>query len=133
MEKDRNQDYGIGTGYIPASEVFSKYAYGQMIMMDVNLRAWGDLEVEIKLKPKEKVEKEVHDVLVNILDSNGDGIIDKEDVRELFAEFKISKNVDEFLNKFDENKKMKIEDVVDKMLADSNILMPIFAIYFRGN
>ena len=41
--------------------------------------------------------------MVKTFDANKDGVIDKAEVTEMFAELKVPENVDEFFGKFDEN------------------------------
>lgn len=159
MDKDINADDQLGTGYVAASQVFDKCKDGKPFNLDVELRAipvsldrglldfqkneqfkaWGDLEVEVKLKTKDDIDKEFYEALVKTFDKNNDGVIDKNEVTEMFAELKIPKNVDEFFSKFDENNDMKLdENEVITMLQDSDfqgsaLATQLMAIYLRGD
>lgn len=160
MDKDIKKDDQLGTGYVAAKRVFDECKdTDKPFNLDVQLRQvpvsldrglldlkddekfkpWGDLEVEISLKPKEVVEKKFYQALVETFDKNNDGVIDKNEVTEMFAELKIPKDVDEFFNKFDENNDMKLDETeIIKMLQDSDFqgseLMPqLMGIYLRGD
>eukprot|EP01083_Nonionella_stella_P291054 990449_1 len=161
MDSDINADDQLGTGYISASEVFSGCGIDgkKELNLDVKLKsvpvssdkglldfkendsfkAWGDLEVSIKLKPKDIIDVEFYNALVQTFDKNNDGVIDKNEVTEMFAELKIPDDPETFMNKFDENNDMKIDDdEVVKMLSDSDfqgseLATQLMAIYLRGD
>eukprot|EP01083_Nonionella_stella_P146625 461400_1 len=162
MDKDIGVDDHLGTGYVPASEVFKQCGsdgsktydldvalHGVPVRSDRGLidfsrdesfRKWGDLEVTIKLKPKQIVEREFYGVLIQTFDKNNDGVIDRYEVAEMFAALKMpEKDVDDFFAKFDENNDMKLdEQEVTKMLQDSDfqdseLATQLMAIYLGGD
>eukprot|EP01083_Nonionella_stella_P146624 461395_1 len=170
MNKDLTADEHLGTGYISAEDVFKqcgldgsktynhKVELREVVMFtevavrknkEVNdfkdadvetFKKHGHLEVEIKLKPREIVENEFYGALVHTFDANNDGVIDKDEVCEMFAELKMpEEDAEEFFQKFDENNDMKLDEKeVKKMLHDSEfqgseLATQLMAIYLGGH
>jgi len=161
MDRDLHKDDQLGTGYMSAKDVFDECGSdgGKVMKKDIMLRevpvnldrglmdfqkndeykTWGDLEVEVKLKPKDQVDKEFYHALVKTFDKNNDGVIDRNEVVEMFAELKIPEDPEEFFNRFDENNDSKLdENEVISMLHDSDfqgseLATQLMAIYLRGD
>ena len=127
LDKDLRKDDRVGTGYLPIREIFDSPNHtfendviltGQVVNLDKGLRAveeagsqssikkdkeCGKLQVRAKLIPRRDIEKEFYQHLLTHFDTNKDGKLQKQEVQQLLLYLEISQNVDEFMQKFDEN------------------------------
>eukprot|EP01083_Nonionella_stella_P068242 181068_1 len=162
MDSDIGTDDALGTGYIAANDVFSACGLdgSKLYDLDVGLREipvatdrglhdltkeewnsfekWGDLEVQIRLKPRQTVESEFYDALLQTFDTNNDGVLDKDEVMRMFATLKVPQKQQDLFTKFDENNDSKwSQNDVKKLLHDSDFqgseLAPqLMSIYLDG-
>ena len=127
MDKDLHNDDHVGTGYLPIREIFDSpnrtfenevVLTGKVVNLDKGLRAveeagsqtsikkdkeCGKLQVRAKLIPRRDIEKEFYEHLLTYFDTNKDGKLQKREVQQLLLYLEISQNVDDFMEKFDEN------------------------------
>ena len=155
LDEDLSADDLLGTGYLSGRRAFEAAAGGETV--DVRLRAvpvgsdrglldleseefesWGLLEVAIKMTARNEVEEGFYAALIRSFDRNHDGVIEREEMAEMFAALKIDGNLDEIMRKFDENNDEKLdEEEVAQMLQDedfqgSELATHLMALYLRG-
>jgi len=140
MDKDLTKDDMLGTGYVSATDLFKaaengKDGVGNKIVqlrqvpvksdkgladVDKEGKVWGDLELEIKMVPSDEVEKGFYTALIKSFDRNNDGVIDKEELRDMYGVLKVDENMDDLLQKFDADNDEKLDEAeVMKMMHDS--------------
>ena len=155
MDQDLSADDMLGTGYFSGTAAFEAAASGKSVdvrlrqvpvgsdrgLMDLEqdeFKSWGLLELEIKMVPKEEAEKGFYAALIKSFDRNHDGIIEREELTEMFAQLKIDGNLDELMSKFDENNDEKLdEQEVMRMLQDadfqgSELATHLMALHLNG-
>ena len=150
MDQDLTADDLLGTGYIAAPKLFeggSRTVQLRQVAVksdkalqdkDTEGKTWGNLELEVKMVPAEEVEKGFYAALVKSFDRNNDGIIDTDELKEMYAELKIDEDMDQLMAKFDEDHDEKLsEDEVTKMLQDadfqgSELATQLIALHLKG-
>jgi len=152
MDKDLTADDLLGTGYVSAPDLFNA-PEGKVTVhlrqvqvssdkalqnVDDQGKVWGDVELEIKMVPAEEVEKGFYSALIKSFDQNNDGVIDKEELKEIYTELQVSENMDDLLAKFDEDNDEKLDETeVMKMLQDadfqgSELATQLIAMHLEG-
>merc|ERR1719273_2941943 len=150
MDQDLTADDLLGTGYIAAPKLFEGGSHTVQLRQvavksdkalqdkDTEGKTWGNLELEVKMVPAEEVEKGFYAALVKSFDRNNDGIIDTDELKEMYAELKIDEDMDQLMAKFDEDHDEKLsEDEVTKMLQDadfqgSELATQLIALHLKG-
>eukprot|EP00485_Elphidium_margaritaceum_P005897 CAMPEP_0202694984 /NCGR_PEP_ID=MMETSP1385-20130828/8698_1 /ASSEMBLY_ACC=CAM_ASM_000861 /TAXON_ID=933848 /ORGANISM="Elphidium margaritaceum" /LENGTH=769 /DNA_ID=CAMNT_0049350935 /DNA_START=36 /DNA_END=2345 /DNA_ORIENTATION=- len=161
-ELDNARDH-IGTGYIAAADIFEQCSdesasspyTTQIALREVpvsldkglvdfdddeksSAAAFGDLEIEFRLRAKKVVDKEFYSALVRTFDRDDDGTIDRNEVMQMFAQLEIPEDSDAFFQRFDENKDGEWDETeVVRMLQDtdfqsSELAPQLMSIYLRG-
>jgi len=156
MDQDLGKDDKLGTGYVSAPELIEAAGDGAgtkvvrlrevdvgsdkaLLDMDKEEKTWGDLELGVQLVPKAEVEKGFFQALVKEFDRNDDGVIDAQELQEMFAQLQIDENTDELLRKFDDDNDMKLDEAeVLRMLQDadfqgSDLATQLIALHLRGD
>jgi len=138
-ENFRKND-NIGTGYIHAKEIFDKGKYNDSVKLtqivfnldkklggletnaEEKVKECGEIIVEATLHTRAEIEKDFYKSLLEKFDVNGDGYLNKDEVKRMFFYLKMDNDdvsSDDFFVKFDKNGDDKLDaNEIEKILSD---------------
>ena len=154
LDKDLVASSHLGTGYLALKEAFGKCREEARVQLDVALQAvpiasdrglkrltlleddkqfeeWGDLEVELKLTPRVEVEQGFYETLVQTVDTNHNGIIDRDEANGMFTALGFEPLDGDLEMKMDKDQVIRL--LSDAEIQHSDLFIQCMALYLNGD